>query len=49
MRDTVTEYGLVLVGCVVAGIMIFGVMTLFKDSGIWQNFLEMYASAVYGS
>ena len=49
MRETVTEYGLILVGCVVAGIMIMGVSALFHDSSAWKNFVELFINATYAS
>ena len=48
MRETVSEYGLILVGCIVAGVLIPGCIALFRDSEVWKTFVDLYISAAYG-
>lgn len=49
MRETVSEYGLILAALLVAGIMLTGAFAIFGgNSDVWNNFVELFIEAAYG-
>ena len=48
-RETLSDYGMILIAIVIGAILVGGVIALLKDSGILSHFAELFTENVYGN